>query len=76
VPLHLGPWSAGTAVPKRPGLVFWVAVGLVAYIGAGVLGPARTADLAARAGLTIALAAILVTQTVAVVAAVTRSRRG
>jgi hypothetical protein len=73
VPVNFGPWSHLTAVPKTPGLVLWVAVGLVAWLGVGVLGTA--ADLAARAGLTLALATILVTQAVAVGLAVTRSRR-
>jgi amino acid transporter len=74
VPVHFGPWSSHTAVPKTPGLVLWVAVGLVTYLAAGILG-ARGADASARAGLTLALATILVTQAVAVGLAVAHSRR-
>ena len=54
----------------------WVAVGVVTWLGAGVLGGARSGDLAARAGVTLALATILVVQAVAVALAVAHSRRG
>jgi hypothetical protein len=75
VPVHFGRWSPHTAVPKAPGLVLWVAVGVVTYLAAGVLGAQRTADLTARVGLTLALATILVTQAVAVGLAVARNHR-
>jgi hypothetical protein len=64
-----------TSVPKTPGLVLWVAVGLVTWFTAGVVASPGTADAAARVGLTLALATILVGQLVAVGLAVTRSRR-
>jgi hypothetical protein len=76
VPVHFGPASATTAVPKTTGLVLWAAVGVVTYFLAGVLAGAHRADLAARFGLTAALATILVAQTVAVAVAAGRSRRG
>ena len=74
VPVHFGPWSPHTAVPKTPGLVLWVAVGVVTYLAAGVLVFRRTATVAAQLGLTVALATILMTQAVAVALAVARSR--
>lgn len=74
VPVHFGPWSHLTAVPKAPGLVLWVAVGVVTYLAAG-LGHHRTADVAQRLGVTVALAIILVAQAVAVGLAIARSRR-
>ena len=75
VPVHFGRWSPHTAIPKTPGLVLWVAIGLVTYLAAGVLGHPATAALAERLGLTIALITILVTQGVAVTLAAVRSRR-
>lgn len=75
VPVHFGRWSPHTAVPKTPGLVLWVAIGVVTYLAADVLGHPRTAALAERVGLTIALATILGTQAVAVGLAAVRSRR-
>jgi hypothetical protein len=75
VPVHFGRWSRSTAVPKAPGLVVWVAVGVATWLGGGVLGAARTGDPTARVALTVALATILVTQGVAVALAVARSRR-
>jgi hypothetical protein len=76
VPVHFGRWSRSTAVPKTPGLVVWVAVGVATWLGASVLGGARSGDVAARAGVTLALATILVVQAVAVALAVAHSRRG
>jgi hypothetical protein len=54
--------------------VLWVAVGVVTYLGAGVLSP-HAGDVTARFGLTLALGTILVTQAVAVGLAVARNRR-
>jgi hypothetical protein len=75
VPVHFGRWSPHTAVPKTPGLVLWVAIGLVTWLAAGVLGHPGTAEVAERLGLTLALATILMTQGVAVGLAVARSGR-
>ena len=73
VPVHFGPWSGRTAVPKAPGLVLWVSVGVVTYLAAA-LGAVRSADTDARAVLTVALATILVAQSVAVGLAIRASR--
>jgi hypothetical protein len=75
VPVHFGRWSPHTAVPKTQGLVLWVAIGVVTYLAAGVLGHPGRAQLAERLGLTVALATILVTQAVAVGLAAVHSRR-
>lgn len=75
VPVHFGRSSPHTAVPKTPGLVLWVAIGVVTYLAAGVLGHPATAQLAERLGLTLALVTILVTQAVAVGLAALHSRR-
>jgi hypothetical protein len=75
VPVHFGRWAPHTAIPKTPGLVLWVAIGVVTYLAAGVLGHPRTAEIAERLGLTLALATILVTQAVAVGLAAVHSRR-
>jgi hypothetical protein len=75
VPVHFGSMSWHTSVPKTPGLVLWVAVGVVTWLTAGLLGSPGAADGTARVGLTLALATILVAQVVAVGLALTRSRR-
>jgi hypothetical protein len=75
IPVHFGPLSWHTSVPKTPGLVLWVAVGVVTYLAAGVLTAPHPGDVGARLGLTLALGTILVTQAVAVGLAVARHRR-
>jgi hypothetical protein len=75
IPVHFGALSRHTSVPKAPGLVMWVAVGVVTYLAAGVLASPHAGDVTARLGLTLALGTILVTQAVAVGLAVTRNRR-
>ena len=75
IPVHFGPWSEQTSVPKAPGLVMWVAVGVVTYLAGGVLTRPHTTDVTARLGLTLALGTILVTQAVAVGLAVIRHLR-
>jgi hypothetical protein len=76
IPVHFGPLSWQTSVPKTPGLVLWVAVGVVTWLTAGLLASPRAGGAAERVGLTLALATILVAQAVAVGLAVVRSRRG
>ena len=75
IPIHFGALSWHTSVPKAPGLVLWVAVGLVTYLAGGVLTSPHAGDVTARFGLTIALGTILLTQAVAVGLAVARNRR-
>lgn len=74
VPVDFIPGAASNWVPKTVGLVLWPAVGVTVYVMTGVVAAAHEgAD--ARAGVTFALALVLLAQAVAVSLAVLHARR-
>jgi hypothetical protein len=75
VPVDFLPGAPSNGVPKTIGLVLWPAIGVIVYVMSGVVAVAQEgAD--AQAGITCALALVLVAQTVAVSLAVGHARRG
>jgi hypothetical protein len=73
VPIHFGPGSYNNWVPKRIGLLLWPAIGVALYVVLVVTSRGSSGGSGRTIGLTVALAAILVTEAGALKVALGRS---
>jgi hypothetical protein len=78
LPMHFGPGGYGNWVPKNVGLLLWTVISVVIYVILAVTarGQQASGGHGLSIGLTIALAAMLVNNVVAIRIALARSGRG